>query len=61
MWIGPGAEPWEVYVVKADADTLGRSAAAGQDPAASCACGPADEQPGETKAPAGAGAGAGCR
>ncbi|CAL9310712.1 hypothetical protein SUDANB180_02909 [Streptomyces sp. enrichment culture] len=23
---GPGREPWEVYVVKADADTLGESA-----------------------------------
>ncbi|MEU7098837.1 ArsI/CadI family heavy metal resistance metalloenzyme [Streptomyces longwoodensis] len=23
---GPGKEPWEVYVVKADADTLGKSA-----------------------------------
>ncbi|MFD3522533.1 ArsI/CadI family heavy metal resistance metalloenzyme [Streptomyces sp. NPDC058653] len=27
VWVhGPGREPWEVYVVKADADTLGRSA-----------------------------------
>ncbi|MER5878126.1 ArsI/CadI family heavy metal resistance metalloenzyme [Streptomyces sp. NPDC001910] len=27
VWVhGPGQEPWEVYVVKADADTLGRSA-----------------------------------
>ncbi|MEU3423759.1 ArsI/CadI family heavy metal resistance metalloenzyme [Streptomyces murinus] len=27
VWVhGPGKEPWEVYVVKADADTLGRSA-----------------------------------
>ncbi|TQF02344.1 glyoxalase/bleomycin resistance/dioxygenase family protein [Kitasatospora acidiphila] len=26
-WVtGPGKEPWEVYVVKADADTLGKSA-----------------------------------
>ncbi|MER6976989.1 ArsI/CadI family heavy metal resistance metalloenzyme [Streptomyces carpinensis] len=31
VWVhGPGQEPWEVYVVKADADTLGKSA----DPAA---------------------------
>jgi len=30
VWVhGPGQEPWEVYVVKADADTLGT---------ASCAC-----------------------
>ncbi|MEO3813965.1 ArsI/CadI family heavy metal resistance metalloenzyme [Sphaerisporangium sp. B11E5] len=29
VWVhGPGNEPWEVYVVKADADTLGRSAVA---------------------------------
>ncbi|MEZ0092029.1 ArsI/CadI family heavy metal resistance metalloenzyme [Streptacidiphilus sp. EB129] len=27
VWVhGPGGEPWEVYVVKADADALGRSA-----------------------------------
>ncbi|MFD4697821.1 ArsI/CadI family heavy metal resistance metalloenzyme [Streptomyces niveus] len=27
VWVhGPGREPWEVYVVKADAATLGRSA-----------------------------------
>ncbi|MGX1755361.1 ArsI/CadI family heavy metal resistance metalloenzyme [Streptomyces lydicus] len=32
VWVhGPGKEPWEVYVVKADADTLGTSA----DPSAS--------------------------
>ncbi|MEU6278391.1 ArsI/CadI family heavy metal resistance metalloenzyme [Streptomyces populi] len=30
VWVhGPGREPWEVYVVKADADTLGK----GADPA----------------------------
>ncbi|MFD8639147.1 ArsI/CadI family heavy metal resistance metalloenzyme [Streptomyces zaomyceticus] len=54
VWVtGPGKEPWEVYVVKADADQLGKSAVAGGDaccsgqeesttlaPAASgCACG----------------------
>ncbi|MEU6676687.1 ArsI/CadI family heavy metal resistance metalloenzyme [Streptomyces sp. NPDC046925] len=54
VWVhGPGQEPWEVYVVKADADTLGKSARAGasgdtccaselsgQVPAATnCACG----------------------
>ncbi|MGH3984863.1 MAG: ArsI/CadI family heavy metal resistance metalloenzyme, partial [Pseudonocardiaceae bacterium] len=27
VWVqGPGQEPWEVYVVKADSDTLGNSA-----------------------------------
>ncbi|MEU4836464.1 ArsI/CadI family heavy metal resistance metalloenzyme [Streptosporangium sp. NPDC023615] len=61
VWVtGPGGEPWEVYVVKADADTLGGSAVADQDQAASCACGPAAEQPGETKAPDATEAGAGC-
>jgi catechol 2,3-dioxygenase-like lactoylglutathione lyase family enzyme len=37
VWVrGPGAEPWEVYVVKADADQLTR--AAGSD---CCTAGPA--------------------
>ena len=32
VWVaGPGKEPWEVYVVKADADTLGGSATAEGD------------------------------
>ncbi|MFD7588308.1 ArsI/CadI family heavy metal resistance metalloenzyme [Kitasatospora sp. NPDC059811] len=49
VWVtGPGKEPWEVYVVKADADTLGKSADAapqgcctGTEEAAAvdCACG----------------------
>ncbi|MGW2787281.1 ArsI/CadI family heavy metal resistance metalloenzyme [Streptomyces populi] len=55
VWVhGPGREPWEVYVVKADADTLGKGvdptttgdgccagqAAEGVTPAAAgCACG----------------------
>ncbi|MFD7454572.1 ArsI/CadI family heavy metal resistance metalloenzyme [Kitasatospora sp. NPDC059827] len=50
VWVhGPGREPWEVYVVKADADTLGSSAdgapitaACCTEPAptaAGCACG----------------------
>ena len=56
VWVhGPGKEPWEVYVVKADADQLGKSAVGGQDAccgtgeqtadaepvtaAAGCACG----------------------
>ncbi|MFG2130913.1 ArsI/CadI family heavy metal resistance metalloenzyme [Streptomyces sp. NPDC048751] len=53
VWVhGPGREPWEVYVVKADADTLGRSA----DPDATgdgCCTGRADE-------PASAPTGCGC-
>ncbi|MDQ0808426.1 catechol 2,3-dioxygenase-like lactoylglutathione lyase family enzyme [Streptomyces sp. B3I7] len=56
VWVhGPGKEPWEVYVVKADADQLGKSAVGGGDTccgtgeqtadaepvtaAAGCACG----------------------
>ncbi|MEV8328772.1 ArsI/CadI family heavy metal resistance metalloenzyme [Kitasatospora sp. NPDC056731] len=49
VWVtGPGKEPWEVYVVKADADTLGKSADAApqgccadteETAAADCACG----------------------
>ncbi|MFG2715104.1 ArsI/CadI family heavy metal resistance metalloenzyme [Streptomyces goshikiensis] len=36
VWVtGPGKEPWEVYVVHADADTLGKSAEAA--PEACCA------------------------
>jgi catechol 2,3-dioxygenase-like lactoylglutathione lyase family enzyme len=36
VWVhGPGKEPWEVYVVKADADTLGKSATT---PAGADAC-----------------------
>ncbi|MDQ4021362.1 MAG: VOC family protein [Actinomycetota bacterium] len=47
VWVhGPGQEPWEVYVVKADADTLGASAT--QTPQADAcrgitACGRPDE------------------
>jgi hypothetical protein len=38
VWVhGPGAEPWEVYVVKADADTLGKVSVLGPNQA-SCAC-----------------------
>ncbi|MEW1909295.1 ArsI/CadI family heavy metal resistance metalloenzyme [Kitasatospora sp. NPDC085895] len=52
VWVhGPGQEPWEVYVVKADADTLTKGAdgqaaccgtasdAAADTAAAGCACG----------------------
>ncbi|MFF2746984.1 ArsI/CadI family heavy metal resistance metalloenzyme [Kitasatospora sp. NPDC058048] len=32
VWVtAPGKEPWEVYVVKADADSLGKSAAGAPD------------------------------
>ncbi|GAA4190462.1 ArsI/CadI family heavy metal resistance metalloenzyme [Microbispora amethystogenes] len=37
VWVhGPGGEPWEVYVVKADADTIGASATVAADGAACC-------------------------
>ncbi|MEV5411938.1 ArsI/CadI family heavy metal resistance metalloenzyme [Thermopolyspora sp. NPDC052614] len=63
VWVhGPGAEPWEVYVVKADADTLGKSdvaVAAGSD-----CCGTeadrADEGKAEAEEPVEAKTGAGC-
>ena len=43
VWVrGPGNEPWEVYVVKADADTLGQSTKSA--PNACCA---GDEQTGD--------------
>ncbi|MEY9969091.1 hypothetical protein ABIA33_007178 [Streptacidiphilus sp. MAP12-16] len=39
---GPGREPWEGYVVKADTDQLGKSATAAGDACcdpSGCACG----------------------
>ncbi|PPS69357.1 MULTISPECIES: ArsI/CadI family heavy metal resistance metalloenzyme [Streptomyces] len=37
VWVhGPGQEPWEVYVVKADADNLGKSADPGTAGDACC-------------------------
>jgi catechol 2,3-dioxygenase-like lactoylglutathione lyase family enzyme len=40
VWVrGPGNEPWEVYVVKADADTLTKNT-----DSTDCACGIQDEQ-----------------
>ncbi|PYC70170.1 glyoxalase/bleomycin resistance/dioxygenase family protein [Streptomyces tateyamensis] len=65
VWVtGPGEEPWEVYVVKADADTLGKSA--GGAPDACCgttACCTPEERsldPGRTPARAKAAAGCAC-
>lgn len=60
VWVtGPGAEPWEVYVVKADADTLGKSATT-RESAAPCACGPgADRAAGQVR-PVTAGVANGC-
>ena len=62
VWVtGPGKEPWEVYVVKADADTLEK---AGTAPDACCgttACCTPDEQAVDpTSTPAEAKAAAGC-
>ncbi|MEV5126106.1 hypothetical protein AB0K49_25445 [Streptomyces decoyicus] len=56
-WVrGPGREPWEVYVVKADADQMGKSPALeGRD---TC-CTSAPEESGEP-APAAAAWGCGC-
>lgn len=40
VWVrGPGDEPWEVYVVKADADELGSSAQPSTGDGHGCACG----------------------
>ncbi|MEU9844196.1 hypothetical protein AB0C69_33850, partial [Actinomadura sp. NPDC048032] len=37
VWVhDPGGEPWEVYTVKADADTLGKSAVSTGDGDAGC-------------------------
>ncbi|MER6786225.1 ArsI/CadI family heavy metal resistance metalloenzyme [Streptomyces sp. NPDC000658] len=55
VWVhGPGREPWEVYVVKADADTLGRSA--GSDaPGDGCCTGQDTARDTAQEAPASAG------
>ncbi|AUY48041.1 ArsI/CadI family heavy metal resistance metalloenzyme [Streptomyces sp. CB01881] len=63
VWVhGPGKEPWEVYVVKADADTLGKSADSA--PEACCGttacCTPDEEALDPTRTPAGTKAAAGC-
>ncbi|MCX4633590.1 glyoxalase/bleomycin resistance/dioxygenase family protein [Streptomyces sp. RPA4-5] len=45
VWVhGPGKEPWEVYVVKADADTLGPSTDRARTGGEGCCVG-AHEQP----------------
>jgi catechol 2,3-dioxygenase-like lactoylglutathione lyase family enzyme len=54
VWVsGPGAEPWEVYVVKADADTLTK------DSGGAC-CAPATGEGTELPVLASAGAGSCC-
>ncbi|MCX5208094.1 VOC family protein [Kitasatospora sp. NBC_00240] len=55
VWVtGPGQEPWEVYVVKADADRLGRSATGAEAGETCCSGGDLEA------APAGAEAGCAC-
>ncbi|WP_432037462.1 ArsI/CadI family heavy metal resistance metalloenzyme [Streptomyces cucumeris] len=45
VWVhGPGKEPWEVYVVKADADNLGKGTVPGAADAC-CANQPGPEEP----------------
>ncbi|MER7480249.1 ArsI/CadI family heavy metal resistance metalloenzyme [Streptomyces sp. NPDC126510] len=65
VWVtGPGKEPWEVYVVKADADTLGKSADSVPDGCCgTTACCTPDEQtvdPAQTPAEAKAAARCAC-
>ncbi|MEV0186016.1 ArsI/CadI family heavy metal resistance metalloenzyme [Streptomyces sp. NPDC050625] len=62
VWVtGPGKEPWEVYVVKADADTLGKSADTPEACCGTTACCTPDEQALElSQTPAEAKAAAGC-
>jgi catechol 2,3-dioxygenase-like lactoylglutathione lyase family enzyme len=44
VWVhGPGKEPWEFYVVKADADQMGKSPALNGD--ACCSTGPTTAKP----------------
>ncbi|MEV7583293.1 ArsI/CadI family heavy metal resistance metalloenzyme [Streptomyces erythrochromogenes] len=62
VWVtGPGKEPWEVYVVKADADTLER---AGTAPDACCGttacCTPEEQALDPSRTPAEAKTAAGC-
>ncbi|MFF1497574.1 ArsI/CadI family heavy metal resistance metalloenzyme [Streptomyces sp. NPDC058304] len=64
VWVtGPGQEPWEVYVVKADADTLGKSAAAPDACCGTTACCTPEEQvldPAQSAAEAKAAPGCAC-
>ncbi|WP_431676485.1 ArsI/CadI family heavy metal resistance metalloenzyme [Kitasatospora sp. KL5] len=62
VWVhGPGKEPWEVYVVKADADTLDKAA---DTPDACCGttdcCTPDEQAVDAARQPAEAEAAAGC-
>jgi catechol 2,3-dioxygenase-like lactoylglutathione lyase family enzyme len=47
VWVhGPGQEPWEVYVVKADADSLAKQQGS------TCCAGPSEDAPDESTATA---------
>ncbi len=55
VWVhGPGAEPWEVYAVKADADSLAK------DVDSECCTAGADNRDGVPRQPAAAGARTNC-
>ncbi|MGI5530950.1 ArsI/CadI family heavy metal resistance metalloenzyme [Streptomyces syringium] len=63
VWVhGPGREPWEVYVVKADADTLTKSAESTPDACCgtTACCTPDERAVDPAQAPAEAKAAAGC-
>ncbi|MFI9066434.1 ArsI/CadI family heavy metal resistance metalloenzyme [Streptomyces sp. NPDC053429] len=64
VWVtGPGKEPWEVYVVKADAGILEKAGATPEACCGSTACCTPQEQvvdPAQTPAEAKAAAGCGC-
>ncbi|GGO84159.1 ArsI/CadI family heavy metal resistance metalloenzyme [Wenjunlia tyrosinilytica] len=63
VWVtGPGKEPWEVYVVKADAGTLGKSAEGAPDACCgtTACCTPDEQALDPTRTPAEAKAAAGC-
>ncbi|MFF6776518.1 ArsI/CadI family heavy metal resistance metalloenzyme [Streptomyces sp. NPDC012637] len=58
VWVtGPGKEPWEVYVVKADADTLAKDGAA---PETCCTVREQSPDPARSRAGARAADGCGC-
>ncbi|MFD7613681.1 ArsI/CadI family heavy metal resistance metalloenzyme [Streptomyces sp. NPDC059828] len=62
VWVhGPGREPWEVYVVKADADTLEKAETSPDACCGTTACCTPHEQPVDpARTPAEAKAAAGC-
>ena len=67
VWVqGPGQEPWEVYVVKADSDTMGTSATQAPQVDACCGtttcCTPGEHavDPAQTAEQAKSAAGCGC-